>query len=172
SISARPPTKVQASTVASWAQRLGAPSMSARARKGGEKIIDWGSATWGWPLNTKGVHAGDSPRARLCARNWIWGRNCALASQGMVTRPDSQGQSMTSEASRKMAKPNAHGCAIADINWLAALARLGVRNVCGSGVLGMRRPVGVLRLGRERALLYSAGGIGAAGGACHRAPGS
>jgi len=32
---------------ADTAQRLGAPSMSAKARNGGEKIIDCGSAIWG-----------------------------------------------------------------------------------------------------------------------------
>ena len=101
------------STVASTAHKLGAPSMSASARNGGEKIIDCGSAICGWPLNTKGAQNGDSPLARLWARNWICGWKCALASQGMVTRPDSQGQPMTIAASRKIATARAIGWASA-----------------------------------------------------------
>src|SRR5215472_17677245 len=120
--------------------------MSAKARNGGEKIIACGSAIWGCPLNTKGVQAGESPRARLCARNWICGRNCALASQGIVTRPDSQGQPMMSEAKRKVARANAHGCAMAANPWLSRwLRRAGLAKVCGGGVLGtMSRPVDVI----------------------------
>src|SRR5262245_16032847 len=93
----------------------------------------------------------------------------------MVTRPDSQGQPMTSEARRKMAKPNAQGCAIAHVNWRTTLARLGVRKACGSGVLGtMRkvRPAGFNVWAGSAlpapALLYSAGAVGTAGRACHR----
>src|SRR5262245_24825085 len=92
-----------ASKVASVAHRLGALVSSASARNGGEKIIACGSATWGWPLNTNGVQNGDWPSARLRARNWIWGRKCALASHGMVTRPDSQGQQIASAASANRA---------------------------------------------------------------------
>src|SRR5262249_59297849 len=112
------------------------------------------------------------------ARKWMCGRNCALASQGMVTRPESQGAPMISEASRKMAKLNAHGCAMAAPNWLTTLATPGASkvcacNACGRSVLGtMRKPVGG-SLGRKRAaslcdLLYSAAAVGAAGRACHR----
>ena len=49
---AAPARNTQASTVASTAHRLGAPSISASARNGGEKIIACGSAICGWPLNT------------------------------------------------------------------------------------------------------------------------
>ena len=87
--------------------------MSASTRNGGEKIIDCGSAICGWPLNTKGAQNGDWPLARLCARNWICGWKCALASQGMVTRPDSQGQPMTSAASANIATARAIGWASA-----------------------------------------------------------
>ena len=41
-----------ASSVASAAHRPGAGFSNASSRKGGEKIIDWGSAICGWPENT------------------------------------------------------------------------------------------------------------------------
>jgi len=56
---------------------------------------------------------------------------------------------MMSEASRKMAKLNAHGCAMAAANWLTSRAAPGAVKartckVCGRSVLGaMRRPVGL-----------------------------
>jgi hypothetical protein len=103
-MSAAPPRNTIASTVTSAAQRLGALFISASARNGGEKIIACGSAICGWPLNTKGAQNGESPLARLWARNWICGWKCALASQGMVTRPDSQGQPMTIAASPRNAR--------------------------------------------------------------------
>ena len=58
-----------ASTVASTAHELGAASRSASTKNGGEKIIDCGSATCGWPLKTKGAQNGDSALAKLWARN-------------------------------------------------------------------------------------------------------
>ena len=44
-----PPAAIEASTVMSTAHRLGARLTSASSRNGGEKIIDCGSATCGWP---------------------------------------------------------------------------------------------------------------------------
>src|SRR5262245_2911416 len=98
-MSAAPPRAPTPMSTASMAQALGAGSSSASSTNGGEKIIDCGSAIWGWPENTNGVQNGHSPAAMLWARNWIWGRKCALASQGIVTRPDSQGHPMTTDAS-------------------------------------------------------------------------
>src|SRR5215831_1569123 len=153
SIRAAPPRNTKARTVASWAHRLGAPSMSANSRNGGEKIIDCGSAICGWPLNAKGAQAGDWPCARLWARNWICGKNCALASQGIVTRPDSQGQPMRSEAKRKVARANAHGGAMAAHHWLSRWLRcVGRDRVCG-GVLDTMKSR--LSLGKRAASLQS-----------------
>ena len=104
------------STVASTAHKLGAASRSASARNGGEKIMDCGSAIWGWPLNTKGAQNGDWPLARLWARNWICGWKCAFASQGIVTRPDSQGQPMTIAANTNIATARA-------IGWVSAVGK-------------------------------------------------
>ena len=83
------------------------------SRNGGEKIIACGSAICGWPLNAKGGQNGDWPSARLCARNWIWGWNVALASHGMVTRPDSQGQPMTIAAAAKASSGQCNGQGVA-----------------------------------------------------------
>jgi hypothetical protein len=113
-ISAMAPANCANSTVTSTAHRLGSPLTSASSRNGGEKIMDWGSATCGWPANTCGVHHGHSPRAMLCARNWICGWKCALASQGMVTRPMIQGQTISSQppTSVSSAGPNGHAGSI------------------------------------------------------------
>lgn len=51
-MSAAPPTNTMASKVVSAAHRLGAEFRNASSRNGGEKIIDCGSAIWGWPENT------------------------------------------------------------------------------------------------------------------------
>ena len=74
---------------------------SASSRNGGEKIIDCGSAICGWPREHVGMSRTAIRRARSCAaRNCICGRKCALASQGIVTRPDSHGASHDAKAAR------------------------------------------------------------------------
>src|SRR5579871_361085 len=98
SMSPRPPQNRYAKVTRSASQKLGVGSNDARARCSGEKISDCGSATCGQPANTFGVQNGDSPRASEDARNCSSGWNCALASQGIVTVPESHGHDRTMNA--------------------------------------------------------------------------
>ena len=95
--SAAMPARIETRTAVSTARSEGWPVTAASARKTGEKISACGSAICGKPLKMKGFQAGLSPAPRLWARNWICGMNVALASQGMVNRPDSHGQPSTSQ---------------------------------------------------------------------------
>src|SRR5262245_31117027 len=63
----------------------------------------------GQPANRLGVQNGDSPIASDLARNCKGGRNCDLASQGIVTRPDSHGHAGSRKASAKSAMVRASG---------------------------------------------------------------
>src|SRR5215216_5593174 len=99
------------------ARKLGLGSSTATRRWSGEKISDCGSETCGHPAKTLGVHNGDSPRAREAARKRTCGRNCDLASHGIVTAPDSHGQAKTRQASAKIAS-------VADSDRVAGRSRL------------------------------------------------
>src|SRR5258707_14150831 len=69
----------------------------------GENSSDCGSEISGQPANTLGVHHGHSPCAMDVARNCTGGKNCDLASHGMVKVPESHGQAGSRNASANMA---------------------------------------------------------------------
>src|SRR5436190_20480885 len=87
--------------MASKARRLMSGPRHASRRCSGENISDCGSAICGQPAKTFGVHHGHSPRAIELARNCTCGKNCDLASQGIVTAPESHG-----EEGRRKARAN------------------------------------------------------------------
>src|SRR5215467_972337 len=98
SMSPMPPANRYVKVMKSTARKLGVGSKAASARCRGEKISDCGSAICGQPAKTFGVQNGDSPRASDEARNCNSGWNCALASHGIVTAPESHGQDRTANA--------------------------------------------------------------------------
>src|SRR5215467_11544653 len=98
SMSPRPPANRYAKVMKSASRKLGVGSSAASARCSGEKISDCGSAICGQPANTFGVQNGDSPRASDEARNCNSDWNCALASHGIVTAPESHGHERTANA--------------------------------------------------------------------------
>src|SRR5262249_60444588 len=75
----------------------------------GENRSDCGSEICGQPANTFGDHTGHSPRASELARNCTCGKNCDLASHGIVTLPESHGQAGTRKASAKIAIASTSG---------------------------------------------------------------
>src|SRR5215470_12695936 len=81
----------------------------------GENSSDCGSEICGQPAKILGDHHGHSPRAIELARNCTWGKNCDLASHGIVTAPDSHGQagSRKARANSAMATPNGTRAAVA-----------------------------------------------------------
>src|SRR3977135_87181 len=68
----------------------------------GENNSACGSEICRQPAKTLGVHHGHSPRANELARNCTCGKNCDLASHGMVTVPESHGQVGSRNASAKI----------------------------------------------------------------------
>src|SRR5215510_12008310 len=94
-----PPRNRCAKVTPSTARKPGRGATKASSRCGGEKISDCGSEICGQPAKTLGVQNGDSPRASDAARKLTCGKNCDLASHGMVTAPVSHGQARTSDAS-------------------------------------------------------------------------
>src|SRR5262245_42228568 len=68
----------------------------------GENNSDCGSEIWVQPAKTFGVHHGHSPRANELARTCTCGKNCDLASHGIVTVPESHGQVGNRNASAKI----------------------------------------------------------------------
>src|SRR6267378_333624 len=68
----------------------------------GENNSDCGSEICVQPAKTLGVHHGHSPRANELARNCTCGKNCDLASHGIVTAPESHGQVGSRNASAKI----------------------------------------------------------------------
>src|SRR5712691_7953700 len=97
-----PPRNRYANVTPSIARKLALGSSKARGKWSGEKISDCGSEICGQPAKTFGVQNGDSPRASEAARKRTCGRNCDLASQGIVTAPESHGQDNTRHASANM----------------------------------------------------------------------
>src|SRR5215467_10139749 len=98
SMSPRPPANRYAKVTKSASRKLGVGSNAASAKCSGEKISDCGSAICGQPANTFGVQNGDSPRASEDARNCNPGWNCAFASHGIVTMPESHGHDRIANA--------------------------------------------------------------------------
>ena len=96
-----------AKTIASARTKDGSGTSAAASRKNGEKISDCGSAICGIPAKTCGVQNGDWPLCRAWARKANCGKKCAFASQGMVTRPESQGKASASAQTRKNAAARA-----------------------------------------------------------------
>src|SRR3989442_15520574 len=94
-----PPRNRCANVIPSIARKPALGSSKARRKWSGEKISDCGSEICGHPAKTLGVQNGDSPRASEAARKRTCGRNCDLASQGIVTAPESHGQDSTRHAS-------------------------------------------------------------------------
>ena len=98
-----PPRNRYAKVTASTACRLIAELKAASRTCSGENSSDCGSEISGQPANTLGAHHGHSPCANAVARNCTCGKNCDLASHGMVTAPDSHGQAGSTKASAKIA---------------------------------------------------------------------
>src|SRR5262249_47712464 len=98
SMSPMPPANRYMKVMKSTARKFGVGSNAARAKCSGEKINDCGSAICGQPANTFGVQNGCSPRASEDARNCNPGWNCALASHGIVTAPESHGHDRAANA--------------------------------------------------------------------------
>src|SRR6266852_2568060 len=98
-----PPRNRYAKVTASTARKLIAELKAASRTCSGENSSDCGSEISGQPANTLGAHHGHSPRANDVARNCTCGKNCDLASHGIVTAPDSQGQAGSRKASAKIA---------------------------------------------------------------------
>ena len=104
-----PPRNRYAKVTASKARRLIAELKAASRTCSGENSSDCGSEISGQPAKTLGVHHGHSPRANEVARNCTCGKNCDLASHGIVTAPDSHGQAGSRKASAKIAIVAASG---------------------------------------------------------------
>src|SRR6267378_4464452 len=98
----RPPRNRCANVTPSIARKPAFGSSQARRTCRGEKMSDCGSEICGQPAKTLGVQNGSSPRASDAARKRTCGRNCDLASHGMVTAPDSHGHDKTSQARAKI----------------------------------------------------------------------
>src|SRR5262249_39065583 len=105
----RPPRNKWAKVTASKARKLIDALKAASRTWNGENKSDWGSEICGQPANTFGDHHGHSPRASEFARNCTCGKNCDLASQGIVTLPESHGQAGTRKASAKIATVSTSG---------------------------------------------------------------
>src|SRR6266849_3118335 len=98
-----PPRNRYPKVTASTARKLIAELKTASKTWSGENSSDCGSEISGQPAKTLGAHHGHSPRANDVAKNCTCGKNCDLASHGIVTAPDSQGQAGSRKASAKTA---------------------------------------------------------------------
>ena len=107
-------------------RKLGAGDSNA-SRIAGEKMSDCGSATWGEPAKTLWFQKGDCPEWIARARNSTCAWKCALASNGIVTDPESQGQQRITHAITKAAPASRYPAAFASkrLKWTPTVPRRG-----------------------------------------------
>src|SRR2546429_4107316 len=108
------PRNKYAKVTASKACRLIAALEAASSTCSGENKSDCGSEISDQPAKTFGDHHGHSPRANELARNCTCGKNCDFASHGIVTSPESHGQTGNRKTSRKIATVTASGTRAAE----------------------------------------------------------